>query len=218
MRIREHFDNEIADLHSQLYDLGELALIAINQSIEALARQDNALAEQIIKDDKQINQAQRHVEDHAITLIARQQPVARDLRAILTAICASTELERIADYAKAIARLVIGPEGTPPLAAPPELLKLGTAAHSVLIHARAALARGDSNIAHALGAEEVQIDRQYQQVRKQLATDLNSHSHPARVADLLAIAHYYERIADRSTNLAERVIYEANATMVELNP
>jgi phosphate transport system protein len=218
MHVREHFDNEIVDLHRQLYDLGELALTAINQSIEALARQDYALAEQIIKDDKQINLIQRQVEDFAITLIARQQPVARDLRAIVTAICASNEIERIGDYAKAIARLVIGSDDAPPLAAPAELLKLGAAAHAVLIHARAALARGDSNIAHALGAEEVQVDRQYQQVRKQITAELGNHPYPARVADLLAVAHYYERIADRSTNLAERVIYEANATMVELNP
>jgi phosphate transport system protein len=215
---REHFDGELADLHNQLHDLGELTVGAISRVLAALAQQDCALAEQIAEDDQQINLAQRQVEEHAITLIARQQPVARDLRTIINAISAGGELERIGDYAKAIARLVIGSANCPPLQPPAELLNLGAAAHAVLIHALDALARGDATSAQALAAEEDQVDRQYQQVRLLLAASLDSHIHPARAADLLAIAHYLERIADRATNLAERVIYGASARLVELNP
>jgi phosphate transport system protein len=215
---REHFDGELADLHNQLRDLGELTLGAIDHALTALAQQDYALAQQIAEDDQQINLAQRHIEERAITLIARQQPVARDLRTIINAISAGGELERIGDYAKAIARLVIGSTDSPPLQPPAELLNLGAAAHAMLIHALDALVHGDATSAQALAAEEEQVDRQYQQVRRLLSTDLNSHDHPARAADLLAIAHYMERIADRATNLAERVIYGANARVVELNP
>jgi phosphate transport system protein len=218
MRTREHYDAELANLHQQLYDLGVMATTAVTKALEALAHQDHALAQQIRANDALIDQAQHRLEEHAVSLIALQQPVARDLRRIIAAIAISSELERIADYAKGIARLVVGPAGARPLDASADLLRVGAMAQASLTHVLAAVAANDEAAARALAQEEAQIDQLYKQLKVQLAADLATSPDPARDADLLFVAHNLERIADRATNVAERVIYWASAQMIALNP
>lgn len=218
MRTREHYDAELAALNHQLHDLGVLAATAIDRALDALARQDHALARQVVDDDALIDRAQHLLEDHAVSLIALQQPVARDLRRILAAIAISSELERIADYGKGISKLVIGAEGAHPLEASAELLRLGAMSRACLDHALAAADRHDGQAARALAVEDDQIDRLYRQVKAHLAADLAASPDPARTADMLFIAHNLERIADRATNVAERVVYWTSAETVALNP
>lgn len=218
MRTREHYDAELDKLHQQVRDLGTMATTAVAQSLDVLARHDHTLAEQIIADDVLIDQAQRHLEEHAVTLIALQQPVARDLRRLIAAIEISSELERIADYAKSIAKLEIGPAGAQPLDVSADLLRVGAMAQASLTHVLTAVAANDEAAARALALEEDQIDRHYKELKARLAADLITSPDPARSADLLFIAHKLERIADRATNIAERVVYWASAQTVELNP
>ncbi|HMQ30093.1 MAG TPA: phosphate signaling complex protein PhoU [Chloroflexaceae bacterium] len=218
MRTREHYDAELAALHHQLNDLGGLASTAIGRAIEALGRQDPAAARQVVEDDALIDRAQHLLEEHAVGLIALQQPVARDLRRILATIAIGNELERIADYAKGISKLVVGAEGAPQLEAPAELLRLGAMAHACLDHALAAVADHSEAAARALAREDDQIDRLYKELKARLAGDLGSSPAPARAADLLFVAYHFERIADRATNIAERVVYWASAEVVALNP
>lgn len=215
---REHYDAELANLHHQLHDLGALATTAVDRALDALSRQDRTLAAQVFEDDAIIDRAEHQLEEHAVSLIALQQPVARDLRRIIAAIAISSELERIADYAKGIARMVIGAEGARPLEAPTELLRLGAMARASLDHALAAVADHDEAAARTLAVEDDQIDRLHKTVKAQIAASLGASPDPARTADLLFVAHNLERIADRATNVAERVVYWASATVVELNP
>lgn len=219
MRVRQHYDDELAALHHQLTDLGAMASAAVARSLNALAHQDGELARQIMADDKLVDKAEWDLHGRAVTLIATQQPVARDLRNILAAIAAASEIERIADYAKGIAKLVIGPQGAPPLQSPAELLQLGASARAMFDHTLAALSDLNEGAARALLNEEEQIDRIYKPLKAQLAGRLaESPLGPARAADLLFIAHNLERIADRSTNIAERIIYYASGENVALNP
>jgi phosphate transport system protein len=219
MRVRQHYDEELLALHHQLTDLGAMAAVAVERALNALAHQDAELARQIVADDKLADRAEQELHSRAVTIIATQQPVARDLRSILAAIAVANELERIADYAKGIAKLVVGPEGAQPLQAPSELLRLGASAHAMLGHTLSALATLDEGSARALFAEEEQIDKIYKPLKVALADALGgSPVGPARAADLLFIAHNLERIADRSTNIAERIIYYASGETVELNP
>lgn len=219
MRVRQHYDEELTALHHQLTDLGAMAVTAVGRSLDALAHQNIELARQIVADDKLADKAELDLHTRAVTLIATQQPVARDLRNILAAIAAASELERIADYAKGIAKLVIGPQGAPPLQPPSELLQLGASAHAMLGHTLAALADLNEGAARALLNEEEQIDRIYKPLKTRLAGGLaDSPVGPARAADMLFIAHNLERIADRSTNIAERIIYYASGENVALNP
>ncbi|MEI8166973.1 MAG: phosphate signaling complex protein PhoU [Chloroflexales bacterium] len=218
MHTREHYDADLANLHQQLHDLGVMATTAVARALEALARQDHTLAQQIRGDDALIDQAQHRLEERAVSLIALQQPVARDLRRILAAIAISSELERIADYAKGIARLVMGPAGARPIHASADLLRVGAMAQTSLTHVLAAVAANDEAAARALALEEAQIDRLYKQLKAQLAADLATSTDPARDADLLFVAQNIERIADRATNVAERVVYWASAQTITLNP
>lgn len=219
MRVRQQYDDELLALHHQLTDMGSLALAAVGRALDALAHQDRELARQVIADDGQVDQRERELHAHAVTLIATQQPVARDLRIILAAIAVASELERIADYAKGIAKLVIGASDVAPLEAPQELLHLGASAQAMLGHTLAALADLNEGAARALFAEEEQIDRVYKPLKARLAASLASSAlGPARAADLLFIAHNLERIADRSTNIAERIVYYTSGEQVALNP
>ncbi|NTU80953.1 MAG: phosphate signaling complex protein PhoU [Chloroflexales bacterium] len=218
MRTREHYDAELANLHQQLHELGAMAATAVARALDALARRDHTLAQQIKDDDALVDQAQHHIEERAVSLIALQQPVARDLRRIIAAIAISSELERIADYAKGIARLVIGPTGARPLEASAELLRVGAMAQASLAHVLAAVAANDEAAARALALEEDQIDLAYKPLKARLTASLTTSPDPARDVDLLFIAHNLERIADRATNIAERVIYWASAQTIALNP
>jgi phosphate transport system protein len=219
MQTREHFDTDLNVLHTQLHNLGGLVRESVARALVALRDQDDDLAEHVSANDRVINAAQQAIEAQAVHLTATQQPVARDLRRILAAIMIGAELERIADYAKGIARLVIGRLGDPPLTAPADLVELGVAAQAMLDRALESLTSLDPESARALGPADDEVDALYSRVKLRLATSLAANpAGAARASDLLFIAHNLERIADRSTNVAERTIFIASGELVELNP
>jgi phosphate transport system protein len=216
---RERYDTELSDLRAQIHRLGGLVREAVAKALVALRDQDDDLAEHVSESDWQINAAQQAIEAHAVNLVATQQPVAGDLRRIVASIMIGAELERIADYAKGIARLVIGRLGEPPLTASAELMELGVAAQSMLDRAIDALAKLDPIAARALGPADDEVDAIYSRVKLRLSLQLSTNpAGAARAADLLFVAHNLERIADRSTNMAERTIFIASGEQVELNP
>ncbi|NTV65913.1 MAG: phosphate transport system regulatory protein PhoU, partial [Oscillochloris sp.] len=136
-----------------------------------------------------------------------------------SSIMIGSDLERIADHAKSIARLVIGRLGEPPLTPGGDLIELGTAAQRMLDRALESLAGLDPIAARELGPADDEVDALYARVKKRIASQLvASPANAARIADLLFVAHNLERIADRSTNVAERTIYIASGELVELNP
>lgn len=219
MRVRQHYDDQLQALHNEVVGLGQQVVAAITQALEALATNNVELAREVRAADLRINQAQQTLDSHAFLLIATQQPVARDLRSILAAIAVGSELERIGDYAKGIAQFVIGPNGPATLQPPPELLELGALAVETLRQALAALDALDVTLAQAIGAKEEQVDQLYDKVIAVIGDSLALHKeNAARAADLLFIAHNLERIADRATNIAERVIFHASGETVQLNP
>jgi phosphate transport system protein len=216
---REHFDSELGELQRQIRKLGGLVRESVARALVALRDQDDDLAEQVSRNDRQINAMQQEIETHAINLVATQQPVASDLRRLLASIIIGAELERIADYAKGIARLVIGRLGEPPLTTNADVTELGAAAQDMLDRALEALANLDPVAARALGPADDQVDALYVRAKLRIATQLSANpAGAARAADLLFVAHNLERIADRSTNVAERTIYIASGEQVELNP
>jgi phosphate transport system protein len=218
MRNREHFDAELAMLQSQLNSLGAMAEGAVACALDSLAAGDAEGCRTLVADDRKIDQAQQRLEAHAVNLIALQQPVARDLRRILTAIAIGGELERIADYAKGVAKYVVR-AGEAPLQPPAELVELGQAARDVLRLALASVESGDAGAARETAAADDAADRLYRSARaalvRQLAADPGS---AEQIADLLFIAHNLERIGDRATNVGERVVYLVSGAVVELNP
>ncbi len=219
MRVRQHYDDQLLALHNEVVNLGRLVVTAVTQALEALATGNLELAREVRAADLRVNQARQTLESHAFLLIATQQPVARDLRSILSAIAVGSELERIGDYAKGIAQFVIGPDGPPTLQPPAELLELGAVAVEALRQALTAFEALDVTLAQAVGAREEQVDQLYDKVIAILSDNLAHDKESApRAADLLFITHNLERISDRATNIAERVIFHTTGQTVELNP
>jgi phosphate transport system protein len=215
MQTRGHYDSDLTILQNQLHEMSVLVIEAVTRSVEAIYARNPDLARRVVEEDPIINQHHRLIEDHAVTIIATQQPVARDLRRIVAAIAISSELERIADYAKGIARLEL--EGT---AAPgDQLIELADAARQALHQVLAALYDQDAEAAQTLAEADNLVDAIYRDVKTHLLKRLDEvEGTPARVANLLFIAHILERIADRATNIAEQVIYIVHGAVPELNP
>jgi phosphate transport system protein len=216
---REHYTQQLEALHAELRALGQLVVAAITWSLGAFDRQDIPVAQRVVTGDRDIDHAQYTLEEHVITVIATQQPVAGDLRLLIATIQIASELERIADYAKGIAKIVIGDMEQPPLDPPAGMAEMARQALSMLNEALESFIRQDAAAARQLGTADDQVDALQKQVRAELLDRLQREPASAgQLADLLSVTHTLERIADRTTNIAERVIFMVSGTQVELNP
>jgi phosphate transport system protein len=216
---REHYIQQLEALHAELRALGQLVVATIGWSLDALNRQDAVVAQRVVDDDQDIDHAQYTLEEHAITVIATQQPVAGDLRQLMATIETAAELERIADYAKSIAKIVLRGAGQPPLEQPAGIAQMAERALAMLNQALEAFIREDSEAAQKLGAADDQVDTLDKQVRAEIVDRLQREpANVERLTDLLTVTHNLERIADRTTNIAERVVFMVSGDQVELNP
>lgn len=215
MRPREHFDQELDALRKQVLDFGNAVVGALDRAITALEKGDVELAQAVVAGDAAFNEAKDAIEQHAVNLIATQQPVARDLRRIVAAMAISYELERIADYAKSTAKMVAGsPDpNRGALHAPPDLVALGRVARANLERTLAALGNGNPDAIKEIILNEDEVDHEYKRLKRALVSQLT----PPEIADLLFIAHNFERVSDRALNMAEKMIFVSSGNQVELN-
>ena len=181
---------------------------------------NTTLAAQVIQDDVQINTAQQNLEERVITLIATQQPVASDLRLLGTVFAIATELERIGDYASSIARRLQRVSGRSILVTPPTALnEMAALAQKMLNLSLDAFLRQDTDMAHSLSQYDDRVDALEDRLQSELIE--LAQKEPQRlesVLDMLDIVDALERVADRATNIGERVIYLATSEIEELNP
>jgi phosphate transport system protein len=215
---RGTFDAELAALKEQLLHLGAMVADAQKLSVQALAERNEELARQVIAGDQAINQAQRDIEEQCLYLIASQQPVARDLRTIVSASSIATDLERMADHAKGIGVLAIRLADQPllkPLIDVPRMAEIG---RELLRGQLQAFVNGDVAAAQALAAKDTEVDQLYDQVFRELLVIMMTDPRTiTRATYLLWVAHNLERFADRTTNIGERVIFLMDGKIVELN-
>ena len=218
MRPREHYVQQLETLHTELRALGQVVIVSITRAIAALRQQDVEAAKQIIADDAHIDQAQSRVEEHALVVMATQQPMARDLRRLVAAIEIASELERIGDYAKGIAKVTVRGAEQPliqPLIDLPTIAEQGI---NMLGNALDAYVNEDAAAARKLSNADDSVDELVSQVRANLIAAIQANpAITARAVDLLAVAYNLERIADRTTNIAERVVFIDSGDIVELN-
>jgi phosphate transport system protein len=195
-----------------------MVMAAVAQALDALEQEDAEAARRVAADDRRIDQAQYALEEHAVAIIATQQPVASDLRLLIAAIQAASELERIGDYAKGIAKIVIRDAGQPFVDIPIALSRMAEQALAMLDNALDAFFRQDATAAWQLEAADNRVDELMQAVQTKLLAGMQRDPTATyRAVDLLIVAHNLERIADRTTNIAERVIYLVRGLTVELN-
>ena len=217
--MRETFDEQIRGLQEDLLRMGDLVDSAIERSIKALAGRDIELAREIINADEAINQAQRDIEERCLVLIATQQPLASDLRAITAVSSIATELERMGDYAKEIAHTTILMGDQPLLKPLIDVPRMAEKGRRLLHQQLDAFINRDANMARRLSAEDDEVDGLYDQVyRELLFLMMQDPKTISRATHLLWVAHNLERIADRTTNIGERVVFLVTGQVEELNP
>ncbi|MFQ6057876.1 MAG: phosphate signaling complex protein PhoU [Anaerolineae bacterium] len=216
---REAFQEQIKELQDDLLAMGDMVDKAIDRSIEALAKRDVDLANQIIAADEQINQVQRKIEEKSLVLIATQQPLASDLRTIFAIASIVTDLERMADHAKGIAKITIMMGDQPLLKPLIDVPRMAEKGRQLLRQQLEAFINRDAETARRLAAEDDMVDGLYDQVYRELMFFMMQDPKTiGRATYLLWVAHNLERIADRTTNIGERVVFLVTGEVVELNP
>jgi phosphate transport system protein len=215
---RQAFDRELRRLQDEVLVLGSMAEKAILDSVAALKRRDVDASRRLIAEDRAINEKRFAIEADCILLIATQQPMAKDLRVLAAVLEIVTELERIADYGKGIAKvtLLIGSE---PLVKPlVDIPLMAEKVQNMLHRALDAFVRQDVALARAIPQEDDEVDGLYNQVYRELLTYIITDPRVTEQANhLLWVAHNLERAADRVGNICERTVYTVTGEMLEMD-
>ena len=216
---REALDREEAVIRDAVLRMGALVETAIREASRALVAHDATLAQAVIEGDAHINDAQRAVSRLISVTIATQQPVARDLRYLLTLDHVTYELERMGDHASSVAKAVIKLAPHPPLKGYVHLPEMAERA-AVLVHGvLRALVESDAVKAREVAVDDDEIDRLYHETFDQVVELMRQD--PANVergTRIIIASHYLERIGDRATNIAEDVVYLVTGDVEDLNP
>ncbi len=216
---RSTLDRELNEINEGLLRIGGLVDAAIERSIQALAHRDAALAHQVDADDAKVNALRFQVEEECLALIARQQPAAGDLRAVLAAFSIVTDLERMGDHAAGIARTVLHMGDEPLLKPLIDLPRMAETCRQMLRLALQAYVERDAEKARPIVAMDDTVDGLYTQIFREILSFMVEDPHTtSRGLYLMFAAHNLERIGDRVTNIVERILFMASGEMHELNP
>lgn len=216
---RTAYDEEFAQVKDNLVRLGEMVDEAMERSLECLRQRDTALAKHIIDHDVIINQLRFQVEEECLALIATQQPAAGDLRAVVAAMNMVVEMERMADHAAGIAKTVLRMGDEPLLKPLIDIPRMTQTAREMLRGSLKAFVERDAELAREIARRDTEMDQLYKAVFDELIEIMaKDPSTVARGTYLLWCAHNLERIGDRVTNIAERVVFMTTGDMKELNP
>jgi phosphate transport system protein len=216
--LRATFDKEYAAIIEDILKLGSLIDQAIAQALDSLQRRDQMLAQQIIDEDEEINLLRFKIEEACLTLIATQQPAARDLRGVVASMNIVVDLERMGDHAAGMAKTVIRMGDEPLLKPLIDIPRMAQTAREMLRMSLDAFIERDPEAAKAVVPIDDEMDHLYRAIFDELV-EIMSHKPEGveRATYLLWCAHNLERIGDRVTNIAERVIFMTTGDMHELN-
>ena len=206
--MRDAFHEELDAIQATLVTMGEMVSIAMSRSTEALLKADVKLAEQVISDDEKLDTIQHDLEARAINLMARQQPVAQDLRILVTSLRMSADLERMGDLCHHIAKLAR--MRYPEVAVPSELLviigNMGTTAVKIIEKSTLVVKTQDLQAAIELETDDDEMDKLHRALFVALLDDSWSHGIEAAI-DMTLLGRYYERCADHAVSIARRVYF-----------
>lgn len=216
---RETLDRKIQQLTDDVIVLGSMVENAIIEVVEALKKRDTKIANRIYNEDMRINKLRFKLENATITTIATQQPImGRDLRLLASILEVTSELERMGDYAKGIAKICILMGGEPLVKPLIDIPKMALLTADMLHRAVGAFVTLDIEQAKSIPLEDDQIDELYNQVYRELVAIM--FAKPATIDQasyLMWAAHNLERVADRVTNICERTIYAASGELLEID-
>ncbi|MCC3356719.1 phosphate signaling complex protein PhoU [Bacillus sp. REN16] len=218
MSIRTTLDKDLDRLKELLIEMVNLSKIAVEKSVQSLATQNLEMAEQIIQEDQKINDLEEEINNLIIQLIAQQQPVASDLRAIIAGLKISNDVERIGDLAVNIAKSVIH-IGDGPLIKPiVDIPKMAEMALNMLNNVIKAYIEKDIELAIETAKEDDEVDALYGKTIKELLELMPSKPDAFnQISQLSFVSRNIERIADHTTNMSEHIIYMVKGKNVDLN-
>jgi phosphate transport system protein len=208
----------IHQLQDEVLLLGSMVEQALILSVDTLKRRDVGTANQVMRNDSLINEKRFAIENNILLLMATQQPIAHDLRVLAAMLEIITELERIGDYAKGIAKATINLEDVEMTIPINELTAMAEQSASMLHRALGAFVTENVSLAHSIPEEDAQIDELYIQIYRSLVATMVSRPDLIDHANqLLWVDHNLERAADRVTNICERTIFTATGELLELD-
>jgi phosphate transport system protein len=218
IKSRATLERELQDLQDDLLVMGSMVEKQIARAVESLQKRDFAEARAVIQADLEINQMRFQIEEQAILIIATQQPLASDLRIIVSVLNAIVDLERMGDHAEGIAKITLL-HGDQSLLKPLiDIPRMADKARQMLRFALDAFVARDADQAVIIAARDDEVDALYDQVYRELLTYMiQEPGSLERATWLLWTAHNLERIADRVTNICERIVYMTSGQMQELN-
>jgi phosphate transport system protein len=215
--MREVYQKKLHEIQDDILFMGSMVEKAILRSMESLKNRNLELAQQVIDDDQRINAKRFEIEEKCIELIATQQPMAGDLRIIISVLNVISELERIGDHAEGIAKITLLIGNEPPLKPLVDLPRMAEKTADMLHRSMDAFIHHDAETARKIAMEDDEIDNIYDQVFRELLTFMAEDPHTiTRATRLIWVGHNLERSADRVTNICERIVFVVTGKMEEI--
>jgi phosphate transport system protein len=215
---RSVFERQLAEVQEDMLVMAGMVEGSITQSIEALRLRDVALARRTIENDAEIDRRRYEVEERCIELISLQAPLASDLRTIISVLHISVDLERMGDHAEGIAKIALMLADEPPLKPYIDIPRMAEVAIDMLHGSVEAYKMRDTRRAREIVDMDDVVDELYEQVYHELLLFMiNDPTLTQRATYMIWVAHNLERIADRTTNICERVVYLVEGRIQNLN-
>ncbi|WP_075618086.1 phosphate signaling complex protein PhoU [Paenisporosarcina indica] len=218
MVVREKFEHDLRDVQEQFLALSKLAISTLNNSIDALLSHDVDTALSIIENDYHINRREEEINDRVILLLAKQQPVATDLRRLIVMLKAAHDMERVGDYAVNIAKEAIRLGKADFVAPIKNIEEMRTRTINMLTEVMKAFIEEDIVEARKIAELDDHVDQLYGQTIQQLLhVGTENPQMLSQVTQLSFVCRYLERSADHATNIAEQLFYLVKGKHYELN-
>ena len=214
-----HFHDQLAHLKQRLLDMSDLATSLLDLSVDALLSRDSAMAEAVVAGDRDVDALELEVEDQAIALLALQQPMARDLRFIISSIKVANDLERVGDHAVNIAqsaqRLV---QSSTIITPDPEIQDMARRARKMLRDSITAFVRADGALGRDVCRADDEVDAMHNSVFRILVTHMMEDARTITPSlELLLVSRNLERVADLATNIGEDAVFLAEGKQIKHN-
>lgn len=211
--MRNRFDRELVRLNNELIEMGSMIEKSIETAVKAMVNQDVELANRVIESDDEIDQQERQIEDLCLKLLLQQQPVAKDLRLISSALKMVTDMERIGDHATDISEITIALADKSYIKKLEHIQQMAKETMIMLVKSIEAFVNKDIEEAGSVIERDDVVDDLFSKVKTELVQMIHENVDVGEQAtDLLMVAKYLERIGDHATNISEWVIFSITGT------
>jgi phosphate transport system protein len=215
---REQFHRQLEQLKDGVLEMGAMVDRSIERSLQSLVERDVALAAVVVAEDEEIDEVHFNLQNQCLSLLAQQAPMATDLRVIVSVANIISDLERMGDHAEGIARIVVMMQDEPLVKPLVDVPTMAERARAMLKKALQAFIDSDTRAAHEVGRADDEVDELYDRVYQDLIQIMIAD--PTTVepsTHLLWVAHNLERIADRSTNIAEQTVFAVTGMLPKMD-